>query len=62
LTLIEQLHALRPGLPAALITAESDPEIRRRAAVMGVEVHAKPVSPAAIEDFLARASVLQVQP
>lgn len=62
LTLIEQLHALRPGLPAALITAESDPEIRRRAAVMGVEVHAKPVSPVAIEDFLTRASVLQIQP
>jgi CheY-like chemotaxis protein len=62
LTLIEELRQLRPGLPAALITAEGNPAIRQRAAALGVEVFAKPVSPTMIEAFLARVSMTQVEP
>ena len=51
--MIAALRALRPGLPAVLITAEDSPEIWARAAEMGVEVLAKPASPDMLERFLA---------
>ena len=54
LSVVQALRALRPGLPAMLITAESGDVMRARAAALGVEVHAKPASPQAIEAFLAR--------
>ncbi|MFA6606468.1 MAG: ATP-binding protein, partial [Sphingomonas sp.] len=57
LTLLRDLRLVRPGLPAALITAEATPEIRRQAAALGVEVFAKPVAASAIERFLARVNV-----
>ena len=61
LTLIEQIRALRPGLPVLLITAESGEDMRERALVMGVPVLAKPVDPARIASFLADASVLEIE-
>jgi signal transduction histidine kinase/CheY-like chemotaxis protein len=62
LRLIEAVRARRPALPALLITAESEAEMRERAASMGVEVLAKPVDPQAIERFLAEASVAEIEP
>ncbi len=65
LSVVQALRALKPGLPAMLITAESGEEMRASAAAMGVEVHAKPASPQAIEQFLARVAaglVGEVQP
>ncbi|WP_374529178.1 PAS-domain containing protein [Novosphingobium sp.] len=62
LTLIAQIHARRPGLPARLITAESGIAMHQRAAEMGIVILAKPVDPAAIERFLAEASVAQIEP
>lgn len=53
LTLIERMRRARPGLPAALITAEAAPAIRQRAAAMGVPLFGKPVSPETIMAFLA---------
>jgi CheY-like chemotaxis protein len=56
LTLIEELRRHRPGLRAALVTAEATPAIRRRAAALGVDVYAKPVSARVLEEFLNRVS------
>lgn len=56
LALLARLRAIRPGLPAALITAELSPAIRIEAEAMGVEVFAKPVAAELIERFLARVS------
>ena len=52
LSLIAALRALWPDLPAVLITAEDGADIWARAAEMGVNVLAKPVSPNGIEQFL----------
>jgi CheY-like chemotaxis protein/anti-sigma regulatory factor (Ser/Thr protein kinase) len=60
LALIAAMREEMPGLPALLITAEAGTAVRARAAAMGVGVLAKPVSPAAIERFLAGISVPQV--
>ncbi|MDE1916039.1 MAG: PAS-domain containing protein [Sphingomonadales bacterium] len=54
LTVVQELRAIKPGLPAMLITAESGEWIRDLAASLGVEMHAKPAAPEAIEHFLAR--------
>ncbi|MFT3965628.1 MAG: PAS domain-containing hybrid sensor histidine kinase/response regulator [Sphingobium sp.] len=54
LTLIAALRARRPGLPAALVTAEGAADLARRAAQQGVGVIAKPAAPEAIAAFLAR--------
>lgn len=54
LTVVQQLRALKPGLPAMLITAENSDWIRDLASALGVEMHAKPAAPEAIERFLAR--------
>jgi signal transduction histidine kinase/Na+/proline symporter/CheY-like chemotaxis protein len=54
LGVVRALRAVKPGLPAMLITAENSDTIRASAASLGVEVHAKPASPQAIERFLAR--------
>ncbi len=62
LTVIERLRALRPGLPALLVTAEAAAAIRQRAATMGVAVLGKPVDPAAIEAFLGGISAPQIEP
>ncbi len=56
LALLRAMRAVRPGLPAALITAEDSAVIRLEAAAMRVEVFAKPVAASAIEEFLARVS------
>lgn len=54
LTVVQELRAIKPGLPAMLITAENSEWIRDLAASLGVEMHAKPAAPEAIERFLAR--------
>lgn len=56
LALLERLRTLRPGLPAALVTAETSPAIRMEAEALGVDVFAKPVAAGLIERFLARVS------
>ncbi len=61
LTLIEQIRAIRPGLPVLLITAESSEDMLERAEVMGVPILAKPVDPERIASFLAEASVLEIE-
>ncbi|QSR18554.1 PAS domain-containing hybrid sensor histidine kinase/response regulator [Novosphingobium sp. KA1] len=53
LTLIARLRSHRPDLPAAILTAETFPELRIKADALGVPVYAKPVDPARIEAFLA---------
>lgn len=60
LTLIAAMRAHRPGLPAALVTAEAMGDVAQEAADHRVELIAKPASPERIADFLARASVAQV--
>ncbi len=60
LSLIAAIRARRPGLPARLITAETGAAMHARARAMGITILAKPVDPAAIEQFLAEASVAQV--
>ncbi|MBT0668954.1 PAS domain-containing hybrid sensor histidine kinase/response regulator [Novosphingobium profundi] len=60
--LIVALRTLRPGLPAAILTAEPNGEVRERAEALGVPIFAKPVAPDLIETFLATVSVAQVQP
>jgi CheY-like chemotaxis protein len=61
LSLIEAVRERRPGLPALLITAESGPAMRERAAALGVAIMAKPVDPAAIERFLVEVSMREVE-
>lgn len=61
LDLIARLRVAQPGLPALLITAESSPQVWQQATAAGVEVLAKPVSPAAVGAFLNRVSVAQVE-
>lgn len=56
LALLARLRMLRPGLPAALVTAETSPAIRLEAQALGVQVFAKPVPAGLIERFLARVS------
>lgn len=56
LALLARLRTLRPGLPAALVTAETSPAIRLEAEAMGMQVFAKPVAAELIERFLARVS------
>lgn len=56
LALLARLRVLRPGLPAALITAEASPAIVLEAEAMGVEVFAKPVAADLIEGYLAHVS------
>jgi CheY-like chemotaxis protein len=51
--LIAAMRAEAPGLAAVIISAEDGPELRQRAAALGVSVLAKPVSVAEIEAFLA---------
>ena len=61
LSLIAQMRELRPDLPAVLITAEPsaapnttpNTTIAARARAMGIQVLAKPASPALIETFLS---------
>lgn len=54
LTVVQELRALKPGLPAMLITAEDNAWIRDLAAALRVEMHAKPAAPTVIERFLGR--------
>jgi PAS domain S-box-containing protein len=53
LSLIAALRALRPGLPAALVTAVRERAVLASAELAGIIVLAKPVAPEAIEAFLA---------
>lgn len=53
LSVVESLRAEQSGLPAMLITAETNPAIRERAVAMGVVMMAKPANVAGIEGFLA---------
>ena len=56
LALITALRLQHPGLPAALVTAQSSPDLVRRAGAMGVPVIAKPAALADITGFLAQAA------
>lgn len=62
LDLIERLRTRRPGLPVLLVTAESTPDMRARAAALGVEILSKPAAPGAIEAFLTAVSVREIEP
>lgn len=62
IALIEALRALRPELPAAILTAEAGSDVRAHAEVLGVTVYAKPVAPELIEAFLSSISVGEMQP
>jgi DNA-binding response OmpR family regulator len=62
LDLIERLRARDPQLPVLLVTAESNPELRARAAAMQVEILSKPAAPGAIEAFLSAVSVREIEP
>ncbi|NML92181.1 PAS-domain containing protein [Novosphingobium olei] len=53
LALITRLRRRHPSLPVALVTAESDPALRRKAERRSIAFFAKPVDPAALEGFLA---------
>ena len=53
--LIAALRLARPGLPAALITAERARTVARRAVRMEVLLLAKPMAPEALLAFLAEA-------
>lgn len=53
LSVVESLRAEQSGLPAMLITAETNPAIRERAVAMGVVMMAKPANATGIEGFLA---------
>ena len=55
LRLISALRRRRPGLPAALVTAERDSRVAARARRMKVTLLAKPVAAEVIEAFLAGA-------
>ncbi|MBC2669983.1 PAS-domain containing protein [Novosphingobium piscinae] len=52
--LVTALRRTRPGLAAALVTAERGGAMLARAAALGLPVLGKPADPAAIEAFLAR--------
>lgn len=62
LTLIAALRNLRPDLPVRLVTAESAPDMRKRARAMGVEILSKPANPDRIARFLAEVSVPEIKP
>lgn len=62
ISLIAAMREEAPRLPAVIISAEDGPELREKAAVIGVTVLGKPVSAIAIETFLSTLSVAQVQP
>ncbi|TYC90841.1 PAS-domain containing protein [Novosphingobium sp. BW1] len=61
IALIEALRAIRPTLPAAILTAEPQGPVRSAAEALGVRVLAKPVEPGLIESFLASVSMAEVQ-
>ncbi|WP_150288374.1 hybrid sensor histidine kinase/response regulator [Rhabdaerophilum calidifontis] len=48
---------LRPGLPAALITADRSTEVRDQAAAAGVPVLNKPIKPSALRALIAQLSL-----
>ncbi|WP_225011248.1 hybrid sensor histidine kinase/response regulator [Novosphingobium percolationis] len=56
LTLVTRLRRERAGLPIAMITADSDPELIRKARRRKIAFFAKPVDPARIDAFLAGSS------
>ncbi len=60
--LIVALRALRPELPAAILTAEPQGPVRSLAETLNVPVLSKPVAPDLIDAFLASVSMLQVEP
>lgn len=62
LALIAALREMRPGLPAALVTAENGPALAAQAAAANISLYAKPIDPEALRRFLDRVSVAQVQP
>lgn len=62
LDVIAAIRAHRPGMPAALITAEADDRLAERAALVDVSVYAKPLDPATLRAFLRTVSVAEVEP
>lgn len=56
LAFIAALRLQHPGLPAALVTAQSSPDLVRQAGTMSVPVIAKPAASADITGFLAQAT------
>ncbi|MCW1400860.1 PAS domain-containing hybrid sensor histidine kinase/response regulator [Novosphingobium sp. MW5] len=62
LTLVEEVRARRPAMPALLLTAESGEAMLARAAELGVPVLTKPVDPESLVRAMAEISVPEVQP
>ncbi|WP_206241451.1 hybrid sensor histidine kinase/response regulator [Novosphingobium terrae] len=62
LSVVKRLRAIQPDLPAMLITAESGAWISELAAGMGVEMHAKPIAPEVIEQFLGQVGAVWTLP
>ena len=61
LALADALRRARPGMAIAMITAESGAALKRKAQRRGIAFFTKPVDPAALEAFLASASVREVE-
>ena len=49
-------------MPMAMVTAESGAQLRRRARRRGIPLFVKPIDPSALEAFLARVSMREVEP
>ncbi|MDF8332747.1 hybrid sensor histidine kinase/response regulator [Novosphingobium cyanobacteriorum] len=61
LALADALRRARPGMAIAMITAESGAALKRKAQRRDIAFFTKPVDPAALESFLASASVREVE-
>jgi len=59
--LIASLRRRNPGMLAALVTANRSVEMRQRAEAAGIEILAKPVSPATLEAWIAGSFVLAAE-
>lgn len=57
LQLAEELRALRPDMPIAIITANIQDEIISRARAVGATFVAKPVTPEGLQGFLSGAAL-----
>jgi len=62
LMIVDAIRASHPRMPIAMITADASPELRQQARGRDIAFFTKPLDPAALEAFLAAASVSQVQP
>lgn len=62
IALADLIHKDRPAMPMAMVTAESGAQLRRRARRRGIPLFVKPIDPSALEAFLARVSMREVEP